>query len=93
MGNGKNTCPNSIKNWVEKCGYKIYEETEYRNSEFPYAQIMDESMLTGKEKLLLGLGVKADKKGESALNFEDITILDMSVRPSWNTESVEEVIT
>jgi hypothetical protein len=75
-------CPNSIKNWVEKSGYKIYKEPYNEDSESTYALIMDESMLVGREKLLLSLRVKANKEGESALSFENVTIQDMSVRQS-----------
>jgi hypothetical protein len=31
--------------------------------------------------------MKAKKEGELALSFEDIKILDISIRPSWNAKS------
>ncbi|MDR2650737.1 MAG: hypothetical protein LBC68_00250, partial [Prevotellaceae bacterium] len=61
--------PGSIKNWVEKSGYEIYAEPAYNTLDDSYAQIIDESMMVGTEKLLLSLGVKAEKEGESALCF------------------------
>jgi hypothetical protein len=82
--------PVSIKNWVEKSGYKIYMEPK----KFPesHAVIMDECMMIGSQKLLLTLGVDAQKEDNKALCFEDVNILNMSVRPSWNAATVGEAI-
>lgn len=52
-----------------------------------YAQITDESMMIGSEKLLLTLGVSAEHPG-GPLNCSDVNILDMAVAESWDGEGV-----
>lgn len=81
----------SIKNWVEKSGYSVYERADLQSREESYAQIVDESMMIGSEKLLLSLGVKAGKLPGSPLSFQDVNILDISVSRSWNSESIAAV--
>ena len=83
--------PVSIKNWVEKSGYSIYRETAYSDSQ-PYAQIIDESMMIGSQRLMLSLGIDAQKTGDKALRFEDVKILDISVSPVWTAEKTGEVL-
>jgi SAM-dependent methyltransferase len=78
-------CPNSIKGWIEKSGYYTYTHSELKSSHIPYAGIVDESMQIGSEKLLLSLGVKADKTDELPLRMNDVEILDISVAKSWNS--------
>jgi len=82
----------SIKNWVEKSGYSVYKEPSSKYQEDDYALITDESMMIGSEKLLLTLGMKANKERETALSFQDIDVLDISVKPSWNAEKIAEVL-
>ena len=77
-------CHNSVKNWVEKSGYYAYTHSELKLSECPYGSIIEESMQIGSEKLLLSLGVKADKTDELPLTMNDVEILDISVERSWN---------
>jgi hypothetical protein len=83
----------SVKNWLEKSGYYTYHasppEAFLRNG---YALIIDESMMIGSQKLLLTLGVSALKNKSDALDFGDVTVLDISVRASWNSESIGEVL-
>lgn len=74
----------NIKNWVEKAGYSVYLESELQQTEQPYAVVIDESIQIGSEKLLMTLGLKADKSTESALKVSDVEILDLSVAKSWN---------
>jgi hypothetical protein len=47
-------------------------------------------MQIGSEKLLLTLGVQAQKEGESPLNMNNIEVLDISVAKSWNGERICE---
>jgi hypothetical protein len=82
---------NSIANWVQKSGYCLYKETDSKDISGDYALIVDESMMIGSEKLLLTLGVPALKTGESSLKEGDVHVLDMSVKTSWNGESIKEV--
>jgi hypothetical protein len=86
-------CSNSIKNWVEKSGYSIYKEPDLKDTKEDYATIVDESMMIGSEKMLLTLGVKSDKTGGSALTVNDVNVLDISVKKSWNSHSIKEVFT
>jgi hypothetical protein len=81
----------SIKNWVEKCGYSIYKEPLTQYKEEDYAIITDESMMIGSEKMLLTLGMKAEKKRKKTLSFQDVDVLDISVERSWNGERIANV--
>lgn len=83
----------SIKNWVEKCGYCSYQSPSLENYQGDYAQIVDESMMIGSEKLLLSLGIKADKTQPCALQLKDVEVLDISVKKSWNSTQIADVFT
>ena len=82
-------CANSIENWVKKMGYSIYHQTPKEFKEKEYAEIMDESMMLGSEKMLLTLGVEAEKKSDKALQHHEIKVLDISVAEKWNSETVK----
>jgi len=75
---------NSIRGWIEKSGYFTYTQSELKASGISYGVIMDESMQIGSEKLLLSLGVKADKSDEFPLKMNEVEILDISVEKNWN---------
>lgn len=81
----------SIKNWVEKSGYSIYNEAKGTYQGDDYAIITDESMMLGSEKLLLTLGVKAHKDNDGAMSFQETEVLDISVKHSWNGEKIKGV--
>jgi hypothetical protein len=83
-------CANSIENWVKKSGYSIYHQSPAAFSDKEYAEIVDESMMLGSEKMLLTLGVAADKIGDNALQHSDIKVLNISVADKWNSETVKE---
>lgn len=72
---------------MKKCGLQVYQESGDSLKGHKYAQIVDESMLIGSEKLLLTLGVPAEHKGRP-LNCNDVNILDIAVADSWNGEAV-----
>jgi hypothetical protein len=55
-----------------------------------YAIIADESMMLGSEKMILVLGVDANKVNNKALTQNDINILDIAVDSSWNSAGIEE---
>lgn len=80
-------CHNTIENWVKKCGLKVYETSGDQLYRVDYAQIVDESMMIGSEKLLLTLGVPAEHQGRP-LDCSDVNILDIAVAESWNGEGV-----
>jgi transposase-like protein len=83
--------PNSIKNWAQKSGYSIYEDTDSRDFPEGYAAIVDESMMVGSEKLLLTPGVPSARTKEEALSAGDVRVLNMRVKPSWNSAGTGEV--
>jgi hypothetical protein len=80
----------SILNWVQKSGYHKYTETDFREYSEGYTVIIDESMMLGSEKLLLILGVPSAKTRDSSLTIEDVRVLDMEVKTSWNSASIGE---
>ena len=79
-----------ILGWVQKSGYASCEEAASEDYPEGYALIVDESMMIGSEKLLLSRGVPSVKSGASSLRLEDIRVLDMEVKKSWNSEAVKE---
>lgn len=82
-------CHNTIENWVKKCGLDAYQSSGKQLCGSKYAQIIDESMMIGSEKLLLTLGIPADHTGKP-LTPGDTKILDLAVADSWNGEGVAE---
>ncbi len=80
-------CHNSISNWVKKCGLEAYNKSGASLENTDYAQIIDESMMIGEEKLLLTIGVPAEHQ-KRPLKFSDAHILDLAVAKSWNGERV-----
>jgi hypothetical protein len=78
---------NSIENWVKKSGLHIYNEPKSKEDKEDYALIVDESMMIGSQKLLLTLGAQSQHDG-SPLSHSDVSVLGMSVRSSWNSQSV-----
>lgn len=83
---------NSIENWVKKSGYSIYKEPAYAKPEEEYAQTIDESMMPGSEKMLLSLGVNAEKQSDVPLKRTDVRVLDISVASSWNSKGIKAVL-
>ncbi|MDR3266689.1 MAG: hypothetical protein LBT24_03865, partial [Tannerella sp.] len=45
-------------------------------------------MMIGSEKMLLSLGIKADKTRDKALTLNDVEVLNISVKKSWNSKSI-----
>jgi hypothetical protein len=85
-------CANSIENWVKKSGFNIYHSPEKPETSKTkaYAEIIDESMMLGSEKMLLTLGIDAEKETEGALSRRDISVLNISVASGWNSASIKE---
>lgn len=84
---GKTPSYNTIEDWVKKCGLEVYEKSGESLQNTQYAQIVDESMMIGSEKLLLTLGVPAQHQGRP-LNYSDINVLNIAVAESWNGENI-----
>ncbi len=86
---GKLPCYNSVANWVRKLGLSVYEEDAPQGRK--YAQIIDESIMINKEKLLVVLGVPAEHTGKP-LNHEDVTVLGMHIGSCFKRDDVKEAI-
>lgn len=84
---GKTPCHNTIENWVKKCGLTAYETAGASLQGAEYAQIVDESMMIGSEKLLVTLGVAAEHP-QRPLSCKDVQVLDMAVAESWNGQDI-----
>jgi hypothetical protein len=80
-------CYTTIENRVKKCGLEVYETAGVSLQNTGYAQITDESMMTGSEKLLHTLGVPAEHQGHP-LSLSEICVPDMAVSESWNGKGI-----
>lgn len=83
-------CAGSIENWVKKAGYDTYRQAPADFSDKNYATITDESMMLGSEKMLLTLGVEAEKSAVESLPHSEIKVLDISVSKNWDSQTVTE---
>jgi len=77
----------SVKNWVIKSGYAVYHEPDEEITKEDYTTIVDDSMMVGSQRLLLILGSKSEHQGKP-LSHNDVSVLGMAVRQSWDGESV-----
>jgi hypothetical protein len=59
---------------------------------YKYGVTVDESMMIGSQKLLLALSFSETATCHGALTYNDVHVVDMSVRPSWNGESIGAVL-
>lgn len=84
-------CYNTIENWVKKCGLDIYNTSCNELNQTKYAQIVDESMMIGSEKLLLAVATPAEHLNRP-LYFNDVSFLNIAVAESWNGEGVANQI-
>jgi hypothetical protein len=84
---GKTPSYTTIENWVKKCGLDVYRKAGVSFENTDYAQITDESMMIGSEKLLLTVAVPAKHQGRP-LCFSDIRIVNVAVKESWNSENI-----
>jgi hypothetical protein len=84
---GKIPSHNTIENWVKKCGLSVYEEEGKKLQSSSYAQVVDESMMIGSEKLLLTLGIPARHQGRP-LAYNDVSFLDIAIAESWSGDRI-----
>ena len=68
---------------IKECGLKVYETAPDSLQDMDYANVIDESMMIGSEKLLVTLGVPAEHKGRP-LNCGDVCVLDIAIADTWN---------
>jgi len=85
---GKIPCYNTIGNWIKKYGLDVYNSSGQSLKDKDFAELTDESMMIGSEKLLLTLGIPSRHQGQ-ALCHKDLDILDMAVSTGWTEEAVE----
>ena len=75
---GKIPCHNSIRNWLCKCGLFRIKQTSFQNDN--YVIYVDESISFGSEKILLILGVNANKiPKKRSLCHSDMEILGVEI--------------
>jgi hypothetical protein len=72
----------------QKSGYQVYHNPGIKDHATSYAEIVDESMMLGSEKMLLILGVDAKKTGDKSLRKQDAEILNIAVASNWNSETI-----
>ena len=82
----------SIENWVQKLGY--YQYTHYGSDlyEDDYCLVIDECMVIGQERLMVVLGMNAQKKGCEATVMREVRLLAMAVKKSWKAEDVQDLL-
>jgi hypothetical protein len=79
----------TINNWIQKCGLDVYKSAGEGHKGEEYAEVVDESMMIGSEKLLMTLGIPSAHLGRP-LNHTDVSVLRMAVSESWTGEKVKE---
>lgn len=81
----------SIQNWEKKLGlYRLQSEGKLEEE---WALIVDESISVGAQKLLLILGVELTKyKMDSALTFQEVSVLYIGIGKSWKGPAISAEI-
>jgi hypothetical protein len=82
----------SIVNWVQKLGYSEYTDSGSYLFSGDYSVILDECMVIGQERMMIVLGVDAEKRDEKALCFGTVRLLYIAVRASWNWVDVVNLL-
>ena len=89
---GKIPSKSTILNWLQKCGYYVYEQIDVSKYKAGYSLIVDECMVIGQQRMLMVLLCKAQHVGSSALSYQDALVVSIAVKPSWNGADIEEVL-
>lgn len=77
----------SISLWEQRVGLYAIKDNNYTNDE--YAIIIDESIMIGKEKILLILGVNLSSYSfENSLTFSNIEVLSIGISQSWKWSDI-----
>ncbi len=82
----------SVENWVLKAGYHLYETVAERSGEQDYGIIVDECMIVGQERMLAAVSIPAEKVGSEALRLQDVELLHLQVKPSWDGDAIKEEV-
>jgi hypothetical protein len=81
----------SIDNWVQKVGYDDYMHCVGGLYERDYCAIIDESMVIGKQRMMVVLGVDATKTTSQSLGLNTVSLLYLAVRSTWKASDVEDL--
>jgi hypothetical protein len=79
----------SVVGWVEKVGCYQYEHPPQPTTA-PYALLVDECMVIGGQRLVVILGLPAQKAEVGATRFEQVWLLSLAVRASWTGEAIKD---
>jgi hypothetical protein len=82
---------NSIDNWVRKCGLDEIKHTPEALENLDYANIVDECMMIGSEKLLPVLAVPSEHQGRPQ-QPSDVKVVGFNVKSAWTAQTVGEVL-
>jgi hypothetical protein len=85
-------CFNSVENRIKKSGYAVYNDSALKASGADYGMIIDESIMLGNERLLLTLGVRADKTTAKPLSYRDIEVIGIHLGSRWKASGVQESV-
>lgn len=80
---------NSIGNWVKKYGLATYNSSGEELRDEDFAQMVDDCMLVGNEKLLITLAIPSEHQGKP-LSHSEVKVLDMAVSKSWSGEKIKK---
>ena len=82
--NCKRPSASSIRNWIIKSGYYIYQQPPTAGN---WCVIIDESVSIGHEKLLLILGIPlSDWEFGKAIVHKDVSVLYVGIATSWDSK-------
>jgi len=89
---GQAPCFNSVENWIKKSGYSVYNNSQLKASAANYSMIIDESMMLGNQRMILNLGIRANKSTPNPLNYTDIEVIGIHVDTNWNASKITEAL-
>ena len=92
LGLTKIPCENTIHNWVSKLGLFVLQTSPVQTTTKAVSLIIDESIRLGQEKLLLILSIPFEKVKQTALRFEDVTVVYMKGAKSWTGLKISQVL-
>ena len=79
----------SVVGWVEKVGCYQYQHPP-QPTLASYALLVDECMVIGGQRLMVILGLPAQKTDVGTTRFDQVWLLSLAVRTSWTGEAIKE---
>lgn len=86
-GCGRAPSYTSVREWVLKLGLSVYEDDTPMS--FKHADVIDESIMVNREKLLAVLGIPADHQGRPT-RLEDVVVLGLTVGESFKRDDIKK---